>query len=107
MDHTLQLAVLDSFVKENCNEMEISTLISKVRAMSSYVRKSSNMRIKLQEVQRALGHRLLVPKMDCATRWASLYEMVNRFVEIYPDLQLMTLRGDFDECGMVFNFFVD
>jgi hypothetical protein len=33
--------------------------------------------------------------------------MVNRFVEIYPDLQLMTLRGDFDECGMVFNFFVD
>jgi hypothetical protein len=96
VDHKLQLAVLDAFGEKSPNT-EARDLICRVRGICTFIRLSANRRILLKETQSASGHPVLVPKLDCPTRWSSVFMMLDRFLKIYPDIQVMVLRGLFDD----------
>jgi hypothetical protein len=98
VDHKLQLAVNDTF--RDADE-SVMSIITRVRDISVYIRSSSNRRALLHEMQKNNDRRILVPKLDCETRWCSLFEMLKRYQEIHDDIMILILRDVFsDYTGM-------
>ena len=74
--HTLNLVVKDALQLP-----EVANILSSVREISSFFKRSHKEGIALHEAQTALKlphHRML---RDCETRWSSTYIMLNRFLE--------------------------
>lgn len=64
--HTLQLAIRDTLLATNCK-----TLISLFRNVVKFLRTPTNRRI-----MREQGIKITLPRLDCETRWSSMYRMV-------------------------------
>jgi hypothetical protein len=98
VDHKLHLAVKDTFMDEGSFKFdEAVDLITAVRRMSTHIRVSANLRIRLANIQSHGARPKVAPKLDVRTRWTSLYEMIDRFIDIYPDVRIMILQGEFDD----------
>jgi hypothetical protein len=96
IDHRLQLCILDAFGEKSSLDI-VKNIIQNVRCMCTFIRVSANRRQHLIAIQKQMGVKQLVPKLDCPTRWASLFMMLERFTQIYPAIQVMVLRKIFDD----------
>lgn len=72
--HSLNLAVSNGL-----QQKEIKTIITKVKSIVEYFKRSSHALCKLKENQKKLDLPVLKLKQDCITRWNSTYDMLNRF----------------------------
>jgi hypothetical protein len=82
--HTVNLVVKDGLKISQC-----VALLSSIRTTVSYFKRSSKAMARLHDVQRQLNlplHRLI---RDCETRWSSTYDMIARYIEQFPAIQLV------------------
>lgn len=89
--HRLQLCVMDAFSAH-------ATAITEVRDFISTVKGSKSLRHALHKAQKKLRPNEK-PKhliLDCKTRWSSLYDMLARFLELYPVFSVASVDIDLD-----------
>lgn len=60
----------------------ISTVLSKVKNIVEYFKRSSSALVRLNDTQKQMGMRVLKLKQDVATRWNSTYDMLKRFLSL-------------------------
>lgn len=87
----------------------IRRTISNIREICSTVRSSANMKAEFLALQKVVlraskskEESKSTPKglkLDCPTRWSTLYYMLERFKELFPCLQRFALVGGFDEAA--------
>ena len=96
--HTMQLAVLDVLdTNKGSAPDNWRAVITNVRGVCTTVRVSANLRNQLKDVQACKSRPNKIPKVDCPTRWSTLFYMLQRFDVIYEDLRNLALLGAFDD----------
>ena len=86
--HTLQLAVEKAF-----HLSDVMSVLGRVRKLVGHFKKSSKATYSLREKQQLLGlpqHELI---QQCDTRWGSVYNMLERFMEQQPALCAVLLES--------------
>lgn len=78
--HSLNLIVQSSLI-------EITLILSKVKSIVEFFKRSTSAMEKLQNVQKRMGATVLKLNQDCPTRWNSTYEMLRRFSKNKESLQ--------------------
>ena len=55
----------------------------------------------LEDIQQKLNRAVRRPILDVPTRWSSIFQMLQRFDQIYVDLQNLATLGHMDECDVI------
>lgn len=77
-DHTLQLAINDAV--HHCDELQ--TTVQKAKSITTHFRHSSKNTKILLDREKQLGMQQMKLKQECATRWNSRYDMLQRLVTV-------------------------
>lgn len=96
VDHSLNLAVRDTL------DGDLKSKLERARGLVVAVKRSQKLQLRLSAILRTLGMPQLRVKLDCVTRWNSTFDMLKRFLAVWPALQIMAIEGDFDECDGVY-----
>ncbi len=92
--HTLNLVITDA-IKETPQAEDIKTKASKIVEKT---KRSTKINDKLAELQKSLGRKTpLKLKQNVATRWNSVFEMLERLVEVKDAVSLLLASTDLGE----------
>lgn len=91
--HLLNLVATESFKAVP----ELQEVRDKVSRVVKLTRQSTNAKEKLDQIQESLGRKPKKLIQDCPTRWNSLYEMFQRFLELKEAVSLLLIEPGMDK----------